>query len=293
MQASSLFKRSLVALSCGAALLLAAPSFADDAPPKETARIEVGTPLQAAQKLIGDKKFKDALAKIKEAEAVANRTAYENFLIESMRASAATGAGDDDAALASYESLINSGRLPAAAQQKIIQAVAGTYFKRKDYAKAESYANRYYKEGGTDPAVKDVIYMSLYNAGDFKGTSAQIHEQIDADAKAEHAPKEVHLQLALNSDQKVGNGAGATEDLELLLQHYPKKQYWDLAINHLQHKSWSRAFPVVCWARGPKPIARSACVTSLQRMPTKTRRTSAATWKLKRHAGPMRRSIPA
>ena len=45
----------------------AAPARADDAP-KDTVREEVGKPLQAAQALMKDKKYKEALAKIKDVE---------------------------------------------------------------------------------------------------------------------------------------------------------------------------------------------------------------------------------
>lgn len=250
MQVISSFKCRLLTLATVAALGASALGFtsaarADDAPAApaatapaaaESARVEIGTPLQAAQKLIAAKNYKEAMAKVKEADAVPNRTAYENYLLESMRASAAGGMGDDDTAISAYEKLIASGRLPAASQQRILQVIAGAYFKQKKYDLATSTANRYFKAGGNDASVTDLMYMSLYNGNDFKGTSSAIHDQLDADEKAQRTSKELHLQLALNADQKIGNAAGATIVLEKLLASYPKKQYWDIAISHLLHK---------------------------------------------------------
>jgi hypothetical protein len=249
MRFPSIFRRGAVSavrsFSVLLSLSLATPAvWADEAPAaapapasKDTARPEVGLPLQAAQGLIKDKKFKEALAKVKEAEAVPNRTAYENFMIESMRASAAGQSGDDELAATSYEALVNSGRLPAASQIRIIQALAGTYFKLKNYPKAASWAARYIKDGGTEPSVQDILFASLYYNNDFKSVSTELHASVDADEKAGRTPSETHLQMLLNSDQKIGNTAGASTVLEKLLALYPQKQYWDIAISHVAHRS--------------------------------------------------------
>lgn len=241
MRFSSILRGGAIAALAFSALLLLAPSpvLADDAPaaaPKDTVRSEVGVPLQAAQALIKDKKFKEALAKVKEAEAVPNRTGYENFMIESMRASAAAQAGDDETAAASYEALVNSGRLQAPTQIRIIQALAGTYYKLKNYPKAASWAARYIKEGGTEPSVQDILFASYYYNNDFKSASTELHASVDADEKAGRTPSESRLQMLLNSDQKVGNSAGAGTALEKLLAYYPQKQYWDIAISHVAHR---------------------------------------------------------
>src|SRR3990170_4747695 len=72
---------------------------------QDAVRPEVGKPLQAAQELIRARKFEEALAKVREADAVGGKTANENFLIERMRLAAASGAGDADTAAKSYEAI--------------------------------------------------------------------------------------------------------------------------------------------------------------------------------------------
>ncbi len=246
MRFSPIFRHGamVAALSPVFVLALSLPTFpalADDAPAaapaKDTVRSEVGLPLQAAQGLMKDKKFKEALAKIKEAEAVPNRTGYENFMIESMRASAAAQSGDDEMAEASFEALVNSGRLQPAQQIRIVQALAGTYFKNKNYAKAAIWASRYLKEGGTEPSVQDILFASYYYNNDFKSASAELHASLDADEKAGRTTSESRLQMLLNSDQKIANSAGASLVLEKLLTFYPQKQYWEIAISHAAHRS--------------------------------------------------------
>jgi len=221
----------------------AAGASAEETPPasstaaKETVREEVGKPLQAAQDLMKQKKYAEALAKIREAEAVPNRTSYENYIIDRMRGSAAANNGDDELAASSFESVVASGRLPAAEQLRVIQAIAGTYFKIKNYNKAASWSARYIKDGGTDPGVQDLLINSYYLNNDFGAAASELKTRVDSDEKAGRTASEVHLQLLLTCYQKLGNSAGSSAVLEKLLSSYPKKEYWQLAISHLVHRA--------------------------------------------------------
>ncbi len=225
----------LVGLGATAASAEETPS-TSSAAAKDTVREEVGKPLQAAQELMKQKKFAEALAKIREAETVPNRTAYENYIIDRMRGSAAANNGDDELAATSFESVVASGRLPASEQLRVIQAIAGTYFKIKNYAKAASWSARYIKDGGIDPSMQDLLINSHYLSNDFAEAASELKTLIDADEKAGRAASEVHLQLLLTSYQKLGNSAGSSAVLEKLLNSYPKKEYWQLAISHLVHR---------------------------------------------------------
>src|SRR5687768_12016959 len=79
---------------------------------QETVRPEVGKPLQQAGDLIRAQRYKEALAKVREAENAGARNANETFLIERMRIAAASGAGDVETAAKSFEAI--SGRVSAA-----------------------------------------------------------------------------------------------------------------------------------------------------------------------------------
>lgn len=201
-------------------------------------RAEVGVPLQAAQQFMKEKKFKEALAKIKEAEAIAGRTPYENFVIDQMRGSAAANDGQDELAMTSYESVVNSGRLAPADQLKIVQAIAVTYYNRlKNYPKAASWAARYIKDGGTDPVATDLLINSYYLQGDYAAASAELKNLIAADEKAGRTTSEQHLLMLLSSCQKTKDSSTGAATLERLLASYPKKEYWEQAISHLVHKA--------------------------------------------------------
>jgi outer membrane protein assembly factor BamD (BamD/ComL family) len=244
MRFSKTFGSALISASILAPALLAGTAArADDAPPpaaapKETLRVEVGKPLQAAQALMKEKKYKEALVKIQEAEAVPARTPYENFIIDQMRGAAAANDGQDELALTSFESVVNSGRLPPADNLRMIQAISATYFNRlKNYSKASFWAQRYIKDGGTDPVARDILINSQYLAGDYAGAITELKAIGEADEKAGRTTSEQHLLLLLSCYSKQNNSAGAGGTLEQLLVSYPKKEYWDQAISRLQHRN--------------------------------------------------------
>ena len=105
----------LLALAVGPQIALA----------QEAVRAEVGKPLQAAQEAIKAQKFKDALARVNEADAVANKTANESFQIERMRLSAAQGAGDIETAAKSFEVLSTAGKIAGAEKIRMVESLAG------------------------------------------------------------------------------------------------------------------------------------------------------------------------
>jgi hypothetical protein len=221
-------------------------AYADDAPPaanaapKETVRAEVGKPLQDALNLMKDKKYPEALAKIHEAELVPNRTPFENFTIDQMRGSAAANAGQDDVAVASYESAVQSGRYPPDQKIKLELAIASTYFnKLKNYPKAATWASNYVRDGGTDPTAQDLIINSHYLSNDYTSAINELKGVLEADEKAGRPTTEAHLDLLYTCYEKTNNSAGESQILEKLLASYPKKDYWALAISRLLHHSFA------------------------------------------------------
>src|ERR1700687_4783204 len=91
-------------LAGAAPVALAADQYQGAETKGETVRPEVGKPLQAAQELLRAQNYKQALAKIQEADGVKDKTAYEVYVIDRLRGVAAVGAGDTDAAIRSFES---------------------------------------------------------------------------------------------------------------------------------------------------------------------------------------------
>lgn len=216
--------------------LLGVTSVAHAAGEATVMRPEIGKPLQAAQELIKAKKYKEALAKIREADAVSGKNANESYTIERMRAAAAAGAGDHALAAKSFEAVVESGRLPAGEQLKYVQALAGMYYQAKDYPKAIVWLNRYIKEGGTDSTMHELLVQTYYLSGDYARASKEVQASVQNAEKAGRTPPESQLQLLANVASKQNDKAGYVHAMEKLVAYYPKKEYWADLLNRIQSK---------------------------------------------------------
>jgi hypothetical protein len=212
-------------------------SLASLAHAQEAVRPEVGKPLQAAQELLKAQKFKEALNKVREADAVSNKSAYESYLIERMRGTAASGARETDVAIKSFEAVLSSGKAPAADQLKIVEALAGAYYSAKDYGNAIKWVNRYYKDGGSSGAMRILLLQSYYLSGDYQNATKEVLADVQADEKAGRIPSEEKLLLLQDCYNKLKDSNGYVNTIEKLLNYYPKKSLWATVIFRLQKKS--------------------------------------------------------
>jgi hypothetical protein len=204
---------------------------------EEALRAEIGLPLHAAQDLMKSGKNKEALVRIREAEAVANRTAFENYYIDRLRGGAATAVGDNATAMRSYEAVLASGRLQSGEQLQMLESMAATAFRAKDYAHASEYAQRYFKLGGSSESMRGLQVNAHYQSGDFAGVARSLQAKVDATERSTPAIDEQTLLLLASSYQKLGDEAGYAATLERLLVHHPKKAYWVDLLAGIQGKA--------------------------------------------------------
>ena len=191
-------------------------------------------PLQAADELIKTGKYEEAMVKIREAEQIADRTQLEAYLINRTRGIAASGLGDTQTAIKSFEAVLASGRSPQDEQLKLTEAIAQLYFKASDYGNAASWAQRYLKAGGTNPEMRMQLARSLYLAERYGAAATELRAMIDADEKSGATPALDRLQLLGSAYIKMNDGAGYAYALEKVLVYYPKKEYWADAIGRIQ-----------------------------------------------------------
>lgn len=199
-------------------------------------RPEIGKPLQAAGEMIRAQKYKEAAAKLKEAEAVANRTPAENVMIDRIRLSIASASGDVETALKTFDSLAASGKLQAGEQLKMLESLVIATYRAKDYKRSAQLGGRYLKEGGNTPQIRTLYVQSLYLSGDYAAVSKELAADFDADQKAGRTPSEDRLGMLANVQLKLNDNAGYVSTIEKLVTYYPKKQYWLDLIGRLRRK---------------------------------------------------------
>jgi tetratricopeptide (TPR) repeat protein len=199
----------------------------------ETVRPEVGKPLQAAQGFVKQRRGREALAEVAKAEAVGNRTPYENFLIQQMKGSAAAAAGDHDTAIKAFEAVLGSGRVSGRESVTMVQAVAVGYYQKKDYATAAKWSQRYFKEGGNDPAMRAVLLQSYYLGND----CGSVQKMLGSVDEGKTRPSEEELQILANCYQRQKDNTGYVNAIEKLVIYYPKKEYWTDLLARVQKKN--------------------------------------------------------
>jgi len=202
----------------------------------EAVRPEVGKPLQQAAELLKANKAKEALAKVREAEAVPNKSPAEQLTIERMRGAAAARAGETQTAIKSFEAVVASGKLSQAEQAQNAAQLAYLYSQTKDWNKTREWAQKAKQLGGNAAELDKLLSFVNAQTGDFNAVARDAQASIDAAEKEGRRPDENDLLRLADALRRSGNNAGQTAVLEKLITYYPKKEYWAAVLGRIQSK---------------------------------------------------------
>ena len=218
-----------------AALLLAGAASLLSTAQAQALRPEVGKPLQQASELLKAGKGKEALAKVREADGVAGKTAAEQLMIDRMKGSAAQRAGDNPAAIAAFEAVFPKVTGTDAAQ--VAESLAFAYSAAKDWAKTGQWIQKAQSLGGNSAQLKQLQAYVQSQSGDFAAVAKDVGAAVAASEQAGKRPEEGDLLRLADAQARTGNPAGQGATLEKLLFSYPKKEYWAIYLAKLHHKS--------------------------------------------------------
>lgn len=198
-------------------------------------RPEVGKPLQQAGELLRAGKAKEALAKVREAEAVPNRSAAEQLTIDRMKAAAAQRAGDNATAIAALEAVY--GKAGAAEKGPLAEQLASAYAQTRNNAKATEWLNRAIEAGHNTATTKQLQSYLQAASGDYAAIGRDAAAAVAAAEQAGRRPEEGELLRLADAQQRTGNAAGHDATLAKLLAYYPKKDYWNAYLARLPRKA--------------------------------------------------------
>lgn len=222
-------------LGLPAALVLgAAPASAQQ---QQTVSNKVGVPLKAAQELAKQKKFKEALAKVEEAEKVPNLTPFEVLTIQKFKVYLYAQLKEYNNAAKAMEAIIATGLTTAEETKTYRRQIALLYFEAGNTAKGVAAAKDYLARYGDDPDLLLLLASSAYKGGDYANSSEAAQKIIRSAEAQGKKPDEDALVLLVNSefylkktDAKRADNYSAA--LEKLVSYYPKTAYWrDLLLN--------------------------------------------------------------
>lgn len=199
-------------------------------------RPEVGKPLQQAADYLKAGRAKEALAKVREADAVANKTPAEQLTVDRMRGAAAARAGEPQTAIKSFESAMASGKLSPAEQAQTAEQLAHLYSQVKDWNKAREWVQKAKQLGGNAAELDKLLAYVNSQSGDFAAIARDAQAAIEAAEKAGRRPDEADLLRLSDALRRTGNNAGQSAVLEKLVGNYPKQEYWAIVLGRIQSK---------------------------------------------------------
>jgi tetratricopeptide (TPR) repeat protein len=138
----------------------------------------VGKPLKEAQSMIGGKNFKGALAKLQEAEGHPNKSAYENFVIASLKGQAYAGLRDYNNAAKAMEAALATGQAQGAQSTQILKQIMAFYSQANNNAKTIETGQRYLKEVGNDADIQMALAHSYLQQRNYKQAEQMVRASI-------------------------------------------------------------------------------------------------------------------
>jgi hypothetical protein len=183
--------------------------------------------LKAANDAVQAKKWDEAIARLQEAQALPNRTPYDNYVIAQLQAFAYARKGNYAEAGKAMEAQLESGMVPAAEQSNLVKGLSTVYYQLKNYPKSGEYGLRAIKAGAGDAETYTLVAQSYYLQGKYQDTVKFLNDYISDQEKRGQSPKEQTLQLVSESYIKLNDNNGSTATLEKLVSYYPKPNYWN------------------------------------------------------------------
>lgn len=235
----SQFRFARVALMLAAIGLNAAPALmhgahaqnkdaAPAAAPADAVRPELFKLLDPAQikPLMDAKNYGEIQNRVTQAEAVPNRTPYEDYVLNRMKLTLATSTNNDAMATQALEAILATGKLPEADKANFTQALATYYYNAKNYPKAIELYKQIQASGKATDAINSAMIRSYYLSGDYATALKLQGPVLDAMEKAGKTPTQEDLRLYASAANKAKDDAAYLNGLEKLASFYPSDDFW-------------------------------------------------------------------
>ena len=197
----------------------------DEAP---KVRAAIGKALNDAMKLVDTKDFAGALAKVQEADAVKDKTPFEEYQVAKFFGFIAINQPMPDypAATVAYNREIASGGAPDAEKPTMYNIAMRLNYQAMNYPEVIKDGQELQKFQSLDDTGYLVLIQSYYNTNDFANSVTAAKAEIAAKTAAGMKPNEDVLGLLLNAQIKTKDEAGAHQTLDQLAMVSAKPEVW-------------------------------------------------------------------
>lgn len=221
---------SLSVFAAGTALTatqaVAASSDQSKDKPAPTISKSIGKPIAEAQKALQAKDWPTALAKLKEAGAVADLTDFDKYIINYFTGLAAYNSGDKATAATAFLAAAESTAAPPEEHASALRIAMELQNETQNYAKVIELGKVAEQAGPLDPTVAGVIGSAYYNTKDYANAEKYAQQSIDGNIKAGKMPDRTAYQIVLMSQNRQKDIPGETKTLETMAQNYGNADDW-------------------------------------------------------------------
>jgi hypothetical protein len=181
----------------------------------------------AVQKLLEEQKWPEALAELAKLEALPELTPDDRKIILAWKLTAQQGSGDREGLMGTLEAFLEGGFASPEQIGPFNQQLAAWYNGQKDMPKTVSHY-RAFIDATPDATPDELETMGrLYlQAGNDQEGVDWLSKAVAAAEAAGAPPKEIWYQLMDRSFVELNDGARRLDNLEALVAHYPKQEYY-------------------------------------------------------------------
>ncbi|MGO8712594.1 MAG: hypothetical protein ACLQUZ_11165 [Rhizomicrobium sp.] len=222
----AVFAASLMCTAAGTAILSTPAAHAE-----EKIGPKVGKPLNDAIKAAQAGDFPAALAAIKEAQGVEDRTPFEDYKINAILAYVALKMNDIPTATTAYEACADSPAMPDEDKKQTFYNAILLSAQAKHYQKAIVYGQQLQALNGLDYKIESMLAIAYYSTRDFSHAQQFAQMSVDAAKAAGQRPPEQALEIIMSSQAQQKNEAGAEQTLETLALDFNKPETWSQLID--------------------------------------------------------------
>lgn len=193
---------------------------------------DVAKSLQAAQKALQPPTpdYATALADVKDAQAVTDRTPYDDLVINEVLAQIYIQQKDYTDATAPVEAIADSPALPDDQKKGAFANAFQLAMVAKHYDKAIGYGQQLQTLNALTPAIEADLGVAYYFTKDMAHAQQYAQMSIDADKAAGNPPNENALKIVENAEAAQNNTGALQGTLENLAMTYNQPDTWNKLI---------------------------------------------------------------
>jgi tetratricopeptide (TPR) repeat protein len=186
----------------------------------------VTSQLMDAQKSMEAKDYQGALAKLKEAQAVADLTPFDNYIIDRLMAAADQGLNDMAGASNAVLAAADTGVVPDDDKKAVFHDALQASAFLQQWPKTIAYGQQLVQLNALDATTAANLAIAYYNTNDFTHAQQSAQQSIEFSKAAGQPPDQNAMKIVMSSQVKQNNQAGAEQTLEQLAMQNNSPESW-------------------------------------------------------------------